>query len=155
MAQSHLDHHMDQNIYINGLATFLHKSYGIQKTNGILLRILFIEKTIKYRGYQTIKTNEYFFLLYYVFRLLVANGGIVLHTLDVVNLAELTAYIVYSYFGPSTSYCMHMFVPRTKNWKSILVYLINNTNLSQQLMNLSTNVDFFNEELRQFLTLNN
>lgn len=142
---------MEHNIYISALSAYLTKLYGLQTTNKILLRILYIEKTIKFRGYEKIKTNEYFFLLYYVFRHVETTLSVCLGAIDAM---ELVAYIVYSYFGPSTSYCANIFFTHAHIKTNIITILLN-TDLACKLMNLSTDAAYYDYEVKQFLFYNN
>lgn len=123
--------------------------YGTEFANILLLRIFIIERTLKLNEYETITTNEYFFLLYVIFRKLLKH----ISGMNIENILELTCYIVYSYFGPDIEYPIKLFIPVSKiyNWSTILTKLTMETTLPQLLLRLNNDMEYYHKELEQFL----
>lgn len=135
--------------------------YGTEIANKALLRIFYIEKTLKYFDFETIDTNEFFFLLYYVFRYLmdyfrIKGQNEMYKSMHVVNVMELSSYIVYSYFGPTVDYCFRVFASNLNiSWKIIILDIVCKTDLPYKLIKLNLDKGYFDMELKQFLLLNN
>lgn len=82
-------------------------------------------------------------------------------TIRLINVIELAAYFVYSYFGPTVEYNFRLFVPRCRatdevvDWQNTIIDLVWNTNLAQRLITLSTERASLEEEMHKFLVVNN
>ena len=153
-------------MYVSALSKFFLQWYGLELTNSLLLRIFYVEKTLKWHGYETINTNEYFFLIYYVFINIhkyfidTIYREPVYRTLTPFDIMDLTLYFVYSYCGPTVEYRFSFFImsPRRQqiniNWKTIILDIVCNTDLPQKLLKLNMNEKFLNEEIQHFLYKN-
>lgn len=144
---------MDHRTYISALSIYLTKLYGTHASTIILLRILYIEKTIKYRGLTGMGTNDFFFVLYYFFSYIVGYFKANLICMQPMEVMELVLFIIYSYYGPSSSYCSSIFFTRKQTKKHILP-IICKTNITEKLLNLCTNKNLYDIELKYFLDCN-
>ncbi|WBR61452.1 hypothetical protein [Drosophila suzukii associated hytrosavirus 1] len=156
---------MSENIHVSALSSYLRQLYGKRTTNKLLLRVFIIEKKLKYMDYDTINTNEYFFLLYFVIRHVVEylqlalKNGLKYLSLEPVNVIELSSYLVYSYFGPSVEYTFNMFVARCKDptdiidWKDLILNFLLNSEFSYKMIALNSDTTYLQHELERFLAL--
>lgn len=150
--------------YISSLSSYLRIFCDLTTADRIMSRIFYIEKVIKYSGFETIKTSEFFFMLYFVFQYVCnhldqsfweLSDRLRLHT----NIMELSAFIVYSYWGPATNYDLNLFMSRrsldSMDWRTLLIQLMMDTRLPKHLMHLATDPQFYTNELEKFLGYNN
>lgn len=151
-------------MYVSALSKFFLQWYGLELTNSLLLRIFYVEKTLKWHGYETINTNEYFFLIYYVFINIhkyfvdTIYREPVYRTLTPFNIMDLTLYFVYSYCGPTVEYRFNFFIMSQRqiniNWTTIILDIVCNTDLPQKLLKLNMDEKFQTEEIQHFLYKN-
>ncbi|ACD03526.1 hypothetical protein MdSGHV067 [Musca domestica salivary gland hypertrophy virus] len=151
--------------YSAALSAYLRTTYDLATADRILLRLYYIEKTIKFSGNETIKKRQFFFLLYYVFQYVSSHVDTRLiesrsagKDRFIVNLMEMSAYIVYSYWGPATGYDYSIFMTRcgmdTIDWRSLIIEMMMGTNLPRHMMQLATDTPFYQQELQKFLKYN-
>lgn len=152
-------------MYVSALSKFFLQWYGLELTNSLLLRIFYVEKTLKWHGYETINTNEYFFLIYYVFINIhkyfvdTIYREPVYRILTPFDIMDLTLYFVYSYCGPTVEYRFNFFIMGQRrqihiNWKAIILDIVCNTDLPQKLLKLNMDEQFLTEEIQFFLYKN-
>lgn len=157
---------MCNNIYIKALTGYFSSQYGISITNKLLMRIFTIEKTLKINGFDTINTNEFFFLLYFSFEHIkqyiesLYNCSHNYNSIQLMRVLELAIYMTYSYFGPTVEYTFSLFVPSGRqeiehiNWKSLILELLFQTEISNKFSRISYDNSYFNNELKQFILKN-
>lgn len=68
--------------------------------------------------------------------------------------------MTYSYFGPTVEYTFSLFVPSGRqeiehiNWKSLILELLFQTEISNKFSRISYDNSYFNNELKQFIVKN-
>lgn len=143
--------------YIDSLARYLKGNYGAETAHTLLVRIIFIEKELKYCDYETINTRQFYFIVFYIFKYITTldqNNIKHFNTLQISDVMDLTLYIIYSYIGPSTDYNSNSFLSNKKiQWKFIIAEILLKTDISKILLQLNSNKDFYNEELIKFLNI--
>lgn len=144
---------MCSNKFIGAFSRYLEQKYGLTITIDLLLQVLYVEKLLKYYGYDTINTDEFFFLLYFIFDHVRHLPKCLAH-----HHLQLSLFLVYSYFGPSTEYKINLFISRycnfekmTINWKKIILQATMDSNLSKSIFEINYNKDIYEMELKRFL----
>lgn len=139
------------NSYIESFNTFLINVFGKDTASDLLLRTYIIDRHLHTFKYETIATQEYYFLLYVTMKHFMAY----INTTYIQHILELASYFVYSYFGPCTSYSFNLFITKLPNdksdWKSITTRMMTTTNLPEIYLKLSSNRDYYDSQLKEFL----
>lgn len=139
----------------------MRKTYGTETATNILMRIFYIEKLLRHYEMDTYRRNEFFFLIYFVFRQLLRFISLNIvrrpdyKRMYLMNVMELAAYFVYSYSGPETMYEFRMFIQpkdyKSLDWTGLIVDVIMTSDLPRELLRLGTDATYYCSEERDFL----
>lgn len=151
-----------KNVHVTALSEFLRIKYGAAIASRLMAHILIFKKTLKHYEFRLMDMDAFCFQLYFVFKYIVEiylpqKATVDVSKVQVIHVMILASHFVYSYSGPETQYYIKMFISgqlRYKfNWTHIHLDLLR-TDLSTRMLNLYRNIEYWQEEYRKFLSLN-
>lgn len=148
--------------YITALANYLRHLFGLDMANDMLIRLLQIEQVIETNDYEPFCCHDVFFYVYFFVRRILRYTA-PYNTTDkdkkcecVLNIFEYATFLSYTHFGPTTEYPMRFFVSnlnkRATDWTRLSIELCMDTPLPAEILDLNTNVCFFNKEMAAFIS---
>lgn len=143
---------MIEDIYLTCLRNYFERSFGKQNTLLMMTRILITENVLRRKSYETINKREFFFLVYKICVYLRCNY----EELNPVNLIEMALYVVYSFYGPSTSYYFNDFISTDNDDNNgvftNIFYEMLRSDFTHVLFKLNEKKSFFEHEVTRFIT---